>query len=535
MKLRDYQRRTVDGAIASVIAGRNVVVVSPTGSGKTVMGAAVVAKCAGRVLWLAHRKELLSQAAKTLTKAGVKSVAILSGDEKPTGDWRVLVASVDSMRGDVPLANLVVVDEAHRTLATGYRRITDALPGVPVVGLTATPWRLDGKGLRDVYAEMIVATTQAEMFALKHAIEPKVYGIPKQRAEDIVAGVATQAGDYAVGDLSRAMVTLVGDVVAERERLAEGKTTIVFAVDRKHASALADRFGERGITTAYLDGSTPKDERAAIIAGLGDGSIEVVVNVDVLSEGTDIPEVQCISFARPTKSRTRWLQGCGRAARPYGGEPAIILDHAGNCYRHDLPQTDHVWTLDGKPKGDGGSAPVRCCPSCEAMVRVGSAECPECGIELGAPERTVQELERERLEELSAAARKACCAECGVAVVAKPSVVARGPVRCDGCRTRRHPKASLPCSVCGTTFEIATSQYAKGSKRCASCRRVTNPRGQAKSVATCRAERRVRLKAAGLCFDCGKRKSGKRSASRCNQCHARRGGRPSTYVIKRAA
>lgn len=406
MRLRPYQKRAVVDLLTRLEQAR-VVAVAPTGSGKTVIGAAIVRKVTGRVLWVAHRIELLRQARRALIEAGLpaKEVGILSGPDKINIAARVLVASVDTLRSrDVPRVDLIVVDEAHRIAAAGYQTILDASPHARVLGLTATPWRLDGKGLGQTFGDLVIAARQAELIADGFLAMPVTYGVPRERAREMVSGVGSDAGDYAVGQLGRAMMrgTLMGDVVAECARLAPGERTLVFATSREHGRALAERFVAASRRVALVDGLTPALERDRIIARLSVGEIEVVVNVDVLTEGFDCPAVKCVALARPTKSLTRYLQYTGRAARPFDGKRAIILDHAGNAYRHGLPQIDREWTLEGR-ETNSSDAPVKRCGGCGAMIATRLSVCPECGAEQPRSEREQAE-EAAELEQVRATA-----------------------------------------------------------------------------------------------------------------------------------
>jgi DNA repair protein RadD len=414
MKLRDYETRAVRVIPGLLTAKRRVVLVGPTGSGKTVVGAHVLLEMLGkRVLWLAHRWELIDQARDALIEAGIREewIRVFTGREKSGDDdaW-ITLASVNMFhKHPVPKVELYVVDEAHRTLAKSYRKILDANPGAMTLGLTATPWRLDGKGLGDVYAHLHVMAGPTELIVDGHIAQPRTYGIPKAKARELVRGVKSAKGDFQEGQLARAMMKrkLMGDVVSETARLAPGAPTLVFAVNREHGKALAIRFHRSGRPTEYLDAETPHRERIAMVGRGGRlerGETEVVVNVDVLSEGFDCPPVKCIALARPTKSLTRFLQQIGRASRPFQGKKPVILDHAGNCWRFGLPEAEHEWTLEGRPPG-GGEPPMRHCAACGAMNALTRSECIECGAELPRTEREIAEMEEEqaRLRRLKAA------------------------------------------------------------------------------------------------------------------------------------
>jgi superfamily II DNA or RNA helicase len=420
VKLRDYEARAVHVVPGLLTAKRRVVLVGPTGSGKTVVAAHVMLEMRGkRVLWLAHRWELIDQARNQLIASGVaeSSIRVFTGTEKSGDDdaW-ITVASVDMFhRHEVPPFDLAVVDEAHRTVAASYQKILASNPKAMVLGLTATPWRLDGKGLGDVYAHLHVMAGPTELIVDGHIAQPRTYGIPKMKAREIVRGLASARGDFCTAPLAAAMMKrkLMGDVVEETARLAPGAPTLVFAVNREHGKALAIRFHRSGRKTAYLDGETPKGEREKTLTDLESGAIEVVVNVDVLSEGFDCPPVKCIALARPTKSLTRFLQQVGRASRPFNGKKPVILDHAGNCWRFGLPESEREWSLEDEERG-GGDPPMRRCEACGAMNTVASRECVECGAALPLTEREEAEMEEERvrlqrvkvLEKEKAAARK---------------------------------------------------------------------------------------------------------------------------------
>jgi DNA repair protein RadD len=404
--LHAWQVLAVRRLIEALRAHHRVVGVAPTGSGKTVIGAALVRDtlAGAQVLWLAHRIELIEQAREQLIAAGLnpREVGILSGTKTENEGARILVSSVQMFgRGrPIPPCDLVVIDEAHRAASDTYRRIIEQSQDRYVLGLTATPWRLDGQPLGDVFAHLEVLSGVTELEKAGTIAAPVTYGIPKKRAREIVKG-ASSGKDYDVSKVAAAMSTkvLIGDVVSECARLAPGQRTIVFAVNREHGRTLHRAFVASGRRADYLDGETPQARRKEILKHLEAGKTEVVVNVDVVSEGFDCPAVKCISIARPTKSLTRFLQYCGRGVRTYEGQRPVILDHGGNVWRHGMPNADraHLWTLDGDAKGDG-EAPVRRCEACGAMVQAWLSECPECGATLKTEEELKHELvELERL------------------------------------------------------------------------------------------------------------------------------------------
>lgn len=405
MKLRPYQLRGVSDLLKLFRKHKRIVAVSPTGSGKTVIAVALLKKWPGkRVLWVAHRIELLRQAVDQLKAAGVpeRDIGILSGPDKSNPGARILVASIDMMRTQpVPAVDVIVVDEAHRVMAESYLALIRKRPKAMVLGLTATPWRLDGEPLGDVFAALHTIAEAVELIGDEWLAKPVCYGLPDERARALTKGV-TASKDFAQGKLGKAMakLPLMGNTIKEWKRIAKGKRTIVFAVNHEHAAKLFRRFKRAKVATEYLRDGIGDDERKAALGRLASGETRVIVNVDVLSEGYDCPNVECIVMARPTKSLTRFLQQCGRASRPSG--KWIVIDHAGNVQRFGYPDVPRDWSLaDEATVGGGGSAPTKTCcnEACCYQMPTGCRECPECGTDQPLSERELSE-QRAKLEKL---------------------------------------------------------------------------------------------------------------------------------------
>jgi superfamily II DNA or RNA helicase len=407
---RDYQVRAVKELPGLLKKHRRVVAVSPTSSGKTVIGAALVRKMRGkRVLWLAHRHELIDQAVEHLIEAGIprKAVGVLNGHEKSNTKARILVASVHMFCGEhlVPDADLIVIDEAHHVAASSYRYILDVRPKALVLGLTATPWRLDGEPLGDVFAYLHVIAEAVELIAEGYIMQSKVYAcVDHATAKAMTRGLSTGGGDWSKKKLEGRMRTakLMGDVVSEWKRLADGQPTLLFATTVEHANDMAGRFLAAGITAETVSWETPGKERKAILARLKSGATLVVCNVAVFTEGLDCPPVKCIILARPTKSLTLYRQMVGRGGRPHGKRKPVVLDHAGNVWRLRLPDEPIEWSLHGGVQL-GGDAPVKKCPACEAMIHIAARECPHCGAEQPIAERDPEDRDAE-LKRVRAAA-----------------------------------------------------------------------------------------------------------------------------------
>lgn len=417
MKLRDYESRSVRDLLKLLQEHRSVVAVGPTGAGKTVIGAAVVRQLGKvRVLWLAHRYELLNQARSHLLEVGVKEsqVGLLSGTRTINRDGRIMVASVDMFRSRlVPEVDLIVVDEAHHATAESYRNIIDVHKGALVLGLTATPERLDGEPLGDVFAHMYNIAEAFELIDDGYLLRAAVYGIPRDKARELVRN-ADSGREYSSIKLDEAMRKrpLMADIVNERFRLARHEPTLVYAVSRLHGKELYYRFGKSGVKAAYVDALTPAHQRNILLGPngkLAQGLVEVVVNVGLVTEGFDCPAVNCVVVARPTKSLTLWRQMCGRGARPRPGRRSyLVLDHAGNVWRHGFPDTPIAWSLTGRERASG-EQPFKVCGACKAINPLAATECRECGAAFPLTERELaeQKAELERVEAIARQKREA--------------------------------------------------------------------------------------------------------------------------------
>lgn len=393
--LRPYQADLIARVMAAISAGtRRILIVAPTGSGKTVIAAALVhAMGRPRTLFLAHRWELIDQASGKLHAAGIDHGIIQAGFPARMAE-RVQVASVPTLhrraiasdRMEMPPAALVLVDEAHHVTARTYRQIIEACPNATIIGLTATPCRGDGRGLGGEFNVLIEAPQVPELIASGFLVGTRLYAptVPDLR------GVHTRAGDYIGSELAERVdkPELVGDVVEHWLRLAGRKPTIVFAVNVAHSQNLRDAFRRSGVLAEHLDGSTPADERRAILAKLKSGVVDVVTNCAVLTEGFDAPDVGCIVLARPTRSLGLFRQMVGRGLRPAPGKSeALIIDHSGAVHVHGRPEDEILWTLlpdrraankSQRARNAGTMPALATCPECKAIRQQG-APCGSCG------------------------------------------------------------------------------------------------------------------------------------------------------------
>lgn len=376
--LRDYQDRAVCDVLNNITD--NPILVAPTGSGKTVMGCDLMRRFGGRVLWLAHRTELIDQAVRSIQDVTHTVPGIIKAGRIPTPGASVQVASVQTLiRRSLPAVDLVIVDECHHATAPSYQTILTGC-NAPVVGLTATPFRIDGKGLGSAgFKRIIVAAYTDELCARGVLHAPKVY---VGRAPSL-KGVRIEYGDYKQSQLSQAVNdgALVGDVVGTWKSKAAGKRTVAFAVDVEHSKAIYKAFWEAGVPAAHVDGKTPADERDEATRKLRDGKIQVLCNCMVFTEGWDLPALECAIIARPTASLNLHWQIIGRIMRvSEGKDGCVVLDHAGNHDLHGLVTRRLDYTLDGSVNtGEKDPLGMRRCKDCFLLFDSKLTECPECG------------------------------------------------------------------------------------------------------------------------------------------------------------
>lgn len=400
LTLRTYQLDTiVSNREAFAEKHRAILDVSPTGSGKTLIAAAMISAAVARgsrALFLADRMELIDQASRKLDEFRVDHGVIMADHWRRRPECAVQVASVPTLhrREGRPHADLVIADEAHKSLAPSYRTILENYlqNGAVIVGLTATPYLYDGRGLGELYSKMIVVAQTADLIRDGWLVPIETFAPSSPE----LAGVTVKRGDYDQRELEQACdrPTLVGDVVETWKKMAEGRTTCVFGVSKKHARNLQEEFLAAGVKAEYLDDATPLKERRAVTERIASGESTVVSNVGILSLGWDMPRVSCVCMARPTLSKALYLQQVGRGTRPdpvNGKDRLILLDHAGNVWRHGLPEAPQKFSLEGLPKptkkDEQRPSSIRTCPTCFGVSPAGASCCRVCNEPFPAHER----------------------------------------------------------------------------------------------------------------------------------------------------
>lgn len=428
MKPRDYQQRALDELFAWFEKNKgNPLMVLPTAAGKSLIIAMICQYVESnwpgtRVIMLTHVKELIEQNFDKLKRywpeadAGIYSAGIGRRDLSN----QIIFAGIQSIADKAHLvgfADLVLIDEAHTVNPKQmgrYRSFLDDLqkinPHVTVIGLTATPYRMDSGYLwegNDAVFTGVAAEVGVIELLEKGYLSPiisKATGI----APDL-DGARTRLGDYVTADLEKfideqsLIEKAVEDAIA---RSQDRKKWIFFTVSVNHAVKVADMLNERGYPANVIHGETPKKDRKRILADYHDGKYRALANCNVLSTGFDEPAIDMIAMLRPTQSTSLYVQQVGRGMRLANGKTnCLLLDYAGNVERHGCIDDPNVMV---QGKGDGSeNAPVKTCPKCENYCHAAVRHCPHCGYQFPPPELKI----KTRPDELDVVGKKSSVKE----------------------------------------------------------------------------------------------------------------------------
>ena len=382
IELRDYQLEVKDAIRDSYRSGhRAPIVVLPCRSGKTILFSSITQAYASQgqtCMLLAHRRELISQIAQSLAMFGVPHRVIAPPDvirQIRIAEFRrfgqsfvdqsahVIVGSVQTLSARIDVikdldVRLLVIDECHHVVQRSlYSRIIELYPRARLLMVTATPQRLDGKGLGNDsggFADDMIIGPSAHWMIERGNISPyRMYGTA---TPPDVSGIKRVMGDLKKDDLSTLMSkpTIIKGCVEKYKEHAPGMRAVAYAVDIKRSKEIADEFNSAGIPALHFDGDTPADQRKAAVDAFADGKVLVLCNCGLLGEGIDLAAlagkpvtIDCVIDCAPTMSLTNYIQKNMRCMAPAPGKVAVILDMAGNFHRHGFPDDDHDWLLEG--------------------------------------------------------------------------------------------------------------------------------------------------------------------------------------------
>ena len=393
MKLRDYQQDIViKTQSAFKIGKRQPLIVLPCGAGKTVcfadMSRKHIAKNPNNSVWfLVHRQELIDQTKETFEKFNIKSDNIFIG--------MVQTLASRIRRGKVVnKPTLIIFDEAHHATAKTWTSIIDYFEGVPVIGLTATPARLNGEGLGKIFDSMIQGVS-ADWLIEHNYLAPYEYYAPKVFTKTF----SMKGSDFDQSEVTSFFETskIYGNI---KQYIDMNRKTIIYCPSIKFSKYLESIIP--GVV--HFDGSTPKSERRQIIQDFRDNKIKILSNVDLIGEGFDVPDCDTVILLRPTMSLSLYVQQSMRALRYRPGKKAIIYDLVGNVFRHGMPTNVFDWSLDGKVKAQNPNGErdiiVRTCQKCLLAYGGTKPICPYCGFDNKKTKKQIQEERQAELEKI---------------------------------------------------------------------------------------------------------------------------------------
>jgi DNA repair protein RadD len=385
--LRAYQQKAVDETLSALKEHNRVILQLPTGAGKTRVAAELIRQFCGddgQALFTVPFTVLIEQTAESFRRDGLYDLGFIWSSLPTDPHAQIQIASVQTLiRRTIPPPSLILIDEAHRRFKSLDALLTGRFSGIPVIGLTATPW---SKGLGKIFGKLVIGERPGSLRSQGFLCGYTAY-CPQSLPN--LTKVKITAGDYKSDEISEIMQsrTIAGSIIPFWKEKAHGLPTVAYTVDLSHARSLLNEFLEAGIAAEYMDGMTPWSEREPIIKRFESKKTQVLVNCDVLSTGFD-SAVHCIIDACPTASQIRFVQRIGRALRPKpDGSDAIILDHAGNHLRHG-----YVWDITHTKLNMGDTPEVKAtvkkkgiaqCPQCGAVIKGG--DCKECGFTFYKP------------------------------------------------------------------------------------------------------------------------------------------------------
>ncbi|SUM72780.1 DEAD/DEAH box helicase [Staphylococcus hominis] len=379
IQLRDYQNELIEGIYQSMSKGNTkIMVVSPAGSGKSVTMSEIARRATdkgNRVLFIVHRRELVNQIKGTFAANDVDMDLCHVG--------MVQTVSNRIKRGKELTPSIILVDEAHHSMAKTYLNIFESFNNAYVLAFTATPWRMSGRGFTDIFQDLIVGKTVQWLIDNNRLAPFKYYSVNLMDDDKLKKN---STGDFSDASITLSMEPQIyGDVIKNYKKFADGQKTIIYTHNVQSSKEVAEKFISNGYAAKQVDGKTPKVEREKAMELFRSGEITILVNAELYGEGVDVPDCECVILLRPTMSLTLFIQQTMRSMRYQPNKLATIIDHVGNYARHGLPNTEHNWNVhfkgERKKSKDNDAIPIKECPECYSVIESSYSICPACGFE----------------------------------------------------------------------------------------------------------------------------------------------------------
>ena len=397
MILRPRQKDFVERSLSALLTHGNALGVAPTGAGKTILFSEIVGRhisaTGAKTLVLAHRDELTSQNETKFLRVNPNITTSIFDARSKSWAGQATFAMVQTLSlaenlKTLPKIDLAVIDEAHHAAADTYRKIIDKVlelnPKCLILGLTATPNRSDGKGLREVFSNVCDQITLGELIRAGHLVPPRTF-VLDVGVKDQLSNVREAGADFDMNAVDQIMNKRpINEAVVEQwKEKGEGRQTVVFCSTVKHAEAVTDSFLKEGIKAASITGELHTSVRKQILEQYSMGEVQVLVNVQVLTEGWDHPPTSCVVLLRPSSAKSTMIQMVGRGLRTVNASEypsliktdCIVLDFGTSSLLHGTLEQDVL--LDGVETE--GLSLFMDCPECGAKVPLASVECPICG------------------------------------------------------------------------------------------------------------------------------------------------------------
>ena len=363
--LRDYQQLAKVEIFSKWNRIDNILYQMPTGTGKTRLFTSIIRDISiwglrhninYRILIIAHRSELIEQSSRSLDKYRIKH-GVLAGTMKDKRDLTqaIQVASIQTITHpanqcliDDLKFDFIIIDEAHHAVANSYQKLWEYCPDAKKLGVTATPWRMNNSGFAQIFDAYIPSMSIKDFIQKGWLATYQYYSIPT--SSELVKSIESIREFDIEGDYKNSALVEVCDTSKIRAQLYDsyeknvlGKKGIIYSISREHSEHICLQYRSRGVAIENIDSKTPAKVREKVIQAFRNGEIDIIVNVDIFSEGFDCPDIEFIQLARPTKSLVKYIQQVGRGLRKNGDKKCIILDNVGMYSRFGLPDEERDW------------------------------------------------------------------------------------------------------------------------------------------------------------------------------------------------